>query len=63
MKAKFSYNLKIDIIHSVDNLTELTELKTPTEMANDIIGLIADECIMSGGVAVCEVLNSELTVK
>lgn len=63
MKAKFSYNLKIDIIHNIEDLKELTELKTPTEMVADLIELIADECIMSGGVAVCEVLNSELTVK
>lgn len=63
MVAKFKYNVNIEIVHKIESLKELTELKTQTEMIDDILMVICDEATGCGGVAVCEVLESELDVK
>ena len=63
MKAEFEINLKIKIIHSVDNLVDILELKSPQEMEQDIIELLCDEATTAGGIAVVESLGSKVDIK
>ena len=63
MKAIYKCKIDVEIIHNINDLKELTEIKSHSEMATDIITLICDEVAQCGGVAVCEVIESELNVK
>lgn len=63
MKAEFEITLKIKIIHTVDNLRDIYEMKSATEMEQDLIGMICDEATTAGGIAVVESLGSKVDIK
>ena len=61
MKATYNITLKLTIVHDVDKIDE--SLKSETEMANDIVQMIADESALAGAVVCYELLEGTLTVK
>lgn len=60
MKATYEVNLKVVVIHDVDTLENL---KSNTEMANDIATMICDEATSCGAVAMYDIVSSSVNVK
>ena len=60
MKAKYKFNINVEINYDIDSLEDL---KDNNEMAQDLMELICDNVIIAGGVASCDVLKSEIDVR
>lgn len=60
MKAKYKFNINVEISYDIDTLEGL---KDNNEMAQDLRELICDNVIIAGGVAFCDVLKSEIDVR
>lgn len=61
MKATYNITLKLSIVHDIDRIDE--NLKSETEMANDIVQMICDESALANAVVCYELLEGTLTVK
>ena len=60
MQVKYEVELKVTVVHEV---SEMEELKTNSELAEDLRAMICDEATVAGGVAVVDILNSPIDVK
>ena len=60
MQVKYEINLKVTVVHEV---SEMEDLKTNSELAEDLRTMICDEATVAGGVAVVDILNSSIDVR
>lgn len=60
MKAIYEITLKVKVFAPVDEITK--DIKSNTELANDMGQMICDEATQTGAVANYEVLESEMVV-
>ena len=60
MQVKYEVNLKVTVVHEV---SEMTNLKTNSEFAQDLCAMICDEATVAGGCASVDILDSSIDVK